>query len=74
MVINSAIFIPKKVPGLKEWSDIRSVRGGVSYIDTRGKKAPERRSGLCPSEKEHTEQRSDAFRHKNTPGYNHHVS
>jgi hypothetical protein len=34
------------------------------------KKVPEGRSGLRPSEKELPERRSDAFRHKNTPGNN----
>jgi hypothetical protein len=32
-----------------------------------GKKVPERRSGLRPSEKELPERRSGAFHHKNTP-------
>jgi hypothetical protein len=32
-----------------------------------GKKVPERRSGLRPSEIELPERRSGAFRHKNTP-------
>jgi hypothetical protein len=32
------------------------------------KKVSERRSGLCPSEKEVPERRFGAFRHKNTPG------
>jgi hypothetical protein len=31
------------------------------------KELPERRSGLRPSEKELSERRSGAFRHKNTP-------
>jgi hypothetical protein len=34
-----------------------------------GKKVPERRSGLRPSEKELPERRSGAFRHKNTPAF-----
>jgi hypothetical protein len=33
------------------------------------KKVPERRSDLRPSEKELSERRSGAFRHKNTPGF-----
>jgi hypothetical protein len=36
-------------------------------ISMAGKKVPERRSGLRPSEKELPERRSGAFRHKNTP-------
>jgi hypothetical protein len=35
-----------------------------------GKKVPERRSGLRPSEKELPERRSGTFSHKNTPGCN----
>jgi hypothetical protein len=35
------------------------------------KEVPERRSGLRPSEKELPERSSGAFRHKNTPGYDH---
>jgi hypothetical protein len=35
---------------------------GVKSIP--GKKVPERRSGLCPSEKELSKRRSGAFRHK----------
>jgi hypothetical protein len=33
------------------------------------KNVPERRTGLRPSEKEHPERSSSAFRHKNTPQY-----
>jgi hypothetical protein len=34
---------------------------------------PERRSGLCPSEKQLLEQRSGVFHHKNTPDCVYHV-
>jgi hypothetical protein len=40
----------------------------TSLYRWQGKKSPERRSGLHPSEKELPERRSGAFRHKNTPG------
>jgi hypothetical protein len=41
----------------------------VLVIPKQGKKAPERRSGLRPSEKELPEWLSGAFRHHNTPGF-----
>jgi hypothetical protein len=41
-------------------------RGVVLVIPMSGKKAPERRSGLRPSEKELPERRSGALCHKNT--------
>jgi hypothetical protein len=55
--MTSAIFLLKKVPEHKGWPKIRLERGGVSYTNSRGK-VLERRSGLCPSEKELAERRS----------------
>jgi hypothetical protein len=43
--------------------------GWAGYTNAR-KKVPERRSGLCSSEKELAGQHSGAFCHKNTPPYN----
>jgi hypothetical protein len=47
-----------------------SVREGEALVILMPeKKVPERRSGLCPSEKELLERHSGGFLHKNTPEY-----
>jgi hypothetical protein len=48
----------------QKWVGERS----VGYTNAR-ENVPERRSDLCPSEKELLERRSGAFRHKNTTDY-----
>jgi hypothetical protein len=44
-----------------------SVEEGGVIMSTRGKKVPDGRSSLRPSEKEVPKRCSDAFRHKNIP-------
>jgi hypothetical protein len=66
--LSSANFLNKVGSGKQSGPKFSRRWGGVSYINARKKRVPERRSGLRPSEKELPEQSSGEFCHKNTAG------
>jgi hypothetical protein len=63
LIMGSAVFLKKIGSGMH--SDTKFGPGGIILMP--GKKVLERRSGLCPSEKELLEQHSGMSHHKNTP-------
>jgi hypothetical protein len=65
----SVLFFLKKKAWVPERTVTQnSIGDGDVVIPRTGKKIPERRSGLRPSEEEPPQRRSGAFHHKTTPG------
>jgi hypothetical protein len=65
-VVSSASFLKKTGSGTDSVTQNLVREGEVIVISMPGKKVPEHRSGLRPSEKELPEQHYGSFRHKNT--------